>query len=171
MSDKLTHECGIALIRLLKPPEYFHEKYGTNLYGFQKLFLLMEKQRNRGQDGIGIGSCKLKMPLGQPYIIRRRSVKNDSLSRIFNKEIKTFNNLVSNGEVDPSNAASCKGNYDFCGEILMGHLRYGTSGEFEEGSCHPFLRRSNWETRSLMLLGNFNMAILTTYLVRKSAKT
>ena len=157
MSDPLKHECGIAVVRLRKPIAYYIEKYGTPLWGLNKLFLLMEKQRNRGQDGIGIGSCKLDMPLGQPYIFRRRSVKDDSLSHIFNKEIKAYNKLVKAGEVDPTNSESCKTNYDFCGEILMGHLRYGTSGRFDEGSCHPYLRRSNWLTRTLMVQGNFNM--------------
>lgn len=157
MSDPLKHECGIAVVRLRKPISYYIEKYGTPLWGLNKLFLLMEKQRNRGQDGIGIGSCKLNMPLGQPYIFRRRSVQNDSLSHIFGKEIKNFNKLVRKGIVDPTNAENCKTGYDFCGEILMGHLRYGTSGRFDEGSCHPYLRRSNWPTRTLMVQGNFNM--------------
>lgn len=157
MSDPLTHECGIAVVRLRKPISYYIEKYGTPLWGLNKLFLLMEKQRNRGQDGIGIGSCKLNMPLGQPYIFRRRSVQNDSLSHIFGKEIKNFNKQVRKGYIDPADAANCKADYDFCGEILMGHLRYGTSGRFDEGSCHPYLRRSNWPTRTLMVQGNFNM--------------
>lgn len=157
MSYPLKHECGIAVVRLRKPISYYIEKYGTPLWGLNKLFLLMEKQRNRGQDGIGIGSCKLNMPLGQPYIFRRRSVQHDSLSHIFNKEIKTFNKLTRKGIVDPTDAANCKAEYDFCGEILMGHLRYGTSGRFDEGSCHPYLRRSNWPTRTLMVQGNFNM--------------
>jgi amidophosphoribosyltransferase len=157
MSDPLHHECGIAVVRLRKPISYYIEKYGTPLWGLNKLFLLMEKQRNRGQDGIGIGSCKLNMPLGQQYINRRRSVENDSLSHIFNKEIKTFNKLSRKGIIDPKSAESCKTNYDFSGEILMGHLRYGTSGRFDSGSCHPYLRRSNWPTRTLMVQGNFNM--------------
>ena len=157
MSDPLKHECGIAVVRLRKPISYYIEKYGTPLWGLNKLFLLMEKQRNRGQDGVGIGSCKLNMPLGQPYIFRRRSVENDSLSTIFNKEIKTFNKLVRKGHIDPKDAENCKNTYDFGGEILMGHLRYGTSGRFDSGSCHPYLRRSNWPTRTLMVQGNFNM--------------
>ncbi|MFC4994367.1 amidophosphoribosyltransferase [Rubritalea tangerina] len=157
MSDPLKHECGIAVVRLRKPLSYYVEKYGTPLWGLNKLFLLMEKQRNRGQDGIGIGSCKLNMPLGQPYIFRRRSVQNDSLSHIFNKEIKTFNKMARKGLLDPKDGDSVKADYDFGGEILMGHLRYGTSGRFDEGSCHPYLRRSNWPTRTLMVQGNFNM--------------
>ncbi|MFC5049373.1 amidophosphoribosyltransferase [Rubritalea spongiae] len=157
MSDPLKHECGIAVVRLRKPISYYMEKYGTPLWGLNKLFLLMEKQRNRGQDGVGIGSCKLNVPLGQPYIFRRRSVQNDSLSHIFSKEIKSYNKLARKGLLDPNCPDSVKADYDFAGEILMGHLRYGTSGRFDEGSCHPYLRRSNWPTRTLMVQGNFNM--------------
>lgn len=157
MSDSLKHECGIAVVRLRKPISYYIEKYGTPLWGLNKLFLLMEKQRNRGQDGIGIGCCKLGMPLGQPYIFRRRSAQKDSLSVIFNKEIKSFNKLARKGFVDADSGDSVKNVFDFGGEVLMGHLRYGTSGRFDEGSCHPYLRRSNWPTRTLMVQGNFNM--------------
>jgi len=117
----------------------------------------MEKQRNRGQDGIGIGCCKLNMPLGQPYIFRRRNSEKDALPTIFNKEIKSFNKKVRKGQIDSKSAESVKNNCDFGGEILMGHLRYGTSGEFNSGSCHPYMRRSNWPTRTLMVQGNFNM--------------
>jgi len=157
MSDHLNHECGIAVVRLRKPISYYIEKYGTPLWGVNKLFLLMEKQHNRGQDGIGIGCCKLNIPLGQPYIFRRRDAKKDSLASIFNKEIKSFNKMARKGVLDPSNPASVKSNFDFGGEVLMGHLRYGTSGQFDEGSCHPYLRRSNWPTRTLLVQGNFNM--------------
>ncbi|SHJ33468.1 amidophosphoribosyltransferase [Rubritalea squalenifaciens DSM 18772] len=157
MSDFLKHECGIALIRLRKPISYYIEKYGTPLWGLNKLFLLMEKQHNRGQDGIGIGCCKLGMPLGQPYIFRRRDARKDSLATVFNKEIKTFNKLARKQMLDPSSAGSVKNVFDFGGEVLMGHLRYGTSGRFDEGSCHPYLRRSNWPTRTLLVQGNFNM--------------
>ncbi len=157
MSDPLTHECGIAVVRLRKPIGYYIEKYGTPLWGLNKLFLLMEKQRNRGQDGIGIGCCKLNMPLGQPYIFRRRNASNDALAAVFSKELKCFNKMARKGLLDPNSPESVKENYDFGGEILMGHLRYGTSGAFNEGSCHPYIRRSNWPTRTLMVQGNFNM--------------
>lgn len=157
MSDPLKHECGIAVVRLRKPLAYYIEKYGTPLWGLNKLFLLMEKQRNRGQDGIGIGCCKLDMPLGKPYIFRRRNSKKDALANIFNREFQSFNKMARKKKLDPSCPDSVKDNFDFGGEILMGHLRYGTSGEFNSGSCHPYLRRSNWPTRTLMVQGNFNM--------------
>ncbi len=157
MSDFLKHECGIAAVRLRKPLAYYKDRYGTCLWGFNKLFLLMEKQHNRGQDGTGIGCVKLDMPLGQPYIHRRRGIEKDALAEIFRKEIKGFYKMKRKGRLDSSDPISVKSNFDFGGEILMGHLRYGTSGDFDEGGCHPYLRRSNWPTRTLMVLGNFNM--------------
>ncbi len=157
MSDFLTHECGIALVRLLRPPEYYREKYGTALWGFQKLFLLMEKQHNRGQDGIGIGCAKLHMPLGQPYMFRARAGGVDSLGSLFRSQLAEFERLVDRGQLQRNDGESVKRHFDFGGECLMGHLRYGTSGEFSTASLHPYLRRSNWPTKSLMVLGNFNM--------------
>ncbi|BCU78249.1 amidophosphoribosyltransferase [Luteolibacter sp. LG18] len=157
MSDFLKHECGIAAVRLRKPLAYYLDRYGSCLWGFNKLFLLMEKQHNRGQDGTGIGCVKLDMPLGQPYVQRRRGIEKDALARIFQKEVKSFHKMARKGLLDPKDPASVKERYDFGGEILVGHLRYGTSGEFDEGSCHPYLRRSNWPTRTLMVMGNFNM--------------
>ncbi|BCX49129.1 glutamine phosphoribosyl pyrophosphate amidotransferase [Haloferula helveola] len=157
MSDFLKHECGIAAVRLRKPLEYYYDRYGTALWGFNKLFLLMEKQHNRGQDGIGIGCTKLGMPLGEPYVFRRRSGERDALSSIFRKEVKAFHKMARKGILDPKSPADIKKRFDFGGEILIGHLRYGTSGDFDEGSCHPYLRRSNWPTRTLMVMGNFNM--------------
>lgn len=157
MSDFLKHECGIAAVRLRKPLEYYQDRYGSCLWGFQKLFLLMEKQHNRGHDGVGIGCAKLNMPMGQPYIFRRRDAEKDSLASLFRGEIKWFNKMARKGVLDAKVPASVKKNFDFGGEILIGHLRYGTSGEFDSGSCHPYLRRSNWPTRTLMVMGNFNM--------------
>ncbi len=157
MSDFLKHECGIAAVRLRKPLAYYLDRYGTCLWGFNKLFLLMEKQHNRGQDGTGIGCVKLDMPVGQQYVERRRGIEQDALAQIFRKEVKSFHKMSRKGQLDPKNPASVKENFDFGGEILVGHLRYGTSGDFDEGCCHPYLRRSNWPTRTLMVLGNFNM--------------
>jgi len=157
MSDFLKHECGIAAVRLRKPLAYYHDRYGTSLWGLNKLFLLMEKQHNRGQDGTGIGCVKLNMPIGQPYVHRRRGIEQDALAQIFRKEIKNFSKMARKGQLDPNDPESVKRNFDFGGEILVGHLRYGTSGDFDEGSCHPYLRRSNWPTRTLMVMGNFNM--------------
>lgn len=158
MGDFLKHECGIAVLRLKKPLAYYHDKYGSSLYGFQKLFLLMEKQHNRGHDGIGIGGVKLNMELGDPYMFRERSAARDSLTVVFKNLMDRYHGVCERRGIDPEDPNNVSRHFDFGGEILLGHLRYGTSGEFEEGSCHPFLRRSNWETRSLMVLGNFNMA-------------
>ena len=134
MSDFLKHECGIAAVRLRKPLAYYHDRYGTCLWGFNKLFLLMEKQHNRGQDGTGIGCVKVGMPLGQPYIFRRRSSEPNALGQIFRKEIKDFHKMARKDQLDPAKPDSVKERFEFGGEILMGHLRYGTSGEFDEGS-------------------------------------
>ncbi len=157
MSDFLKHECGIAAVRLRKPLAYYYDRYGTCLWGLNKLFILMEKQHNRGQDGTGIGCVKLNMPIGQPYVNRRRGIEKDALAEIFRKEIKDFFKMSRKGVMNHKDPASVKKHFDFGGEILVGHLRYGTSGEFDVGSCHPYLRRSNWPTRTLMVMGNFNM--------------
>ena len=157
MSDALKHECGVAVIRLRRPLAYYQDRYGSPLWGFNKLFLLMEKQHNRGHDGVGIGCAKLEMPLGQPYIFRKRDAARDSLARLFRNEMKRLNKMARKGLVNMEDPESLKQKFEFGGEILVGHLRYGTSGEFDEGSCHPYLRRSNWPTRTLMVMGNFNM--------------
>ncbi|MDA7622004.1 amidophosphoribosyltransferase [bacterium] len=157
MSDPLKHECGIAVVRLKKPLAYYQDRYGSALWGFNKLFLLMEKQHNRGQDGVGIGCAKIGMPAGQPYIFRRRDSKKDSLAKLFRKELKELQRKHRKGLLDQENPDDLRTHFDFAGDVYMGHLRYGTSGEFDAGSCHPYLRRSNWPTRSLMVMGNFNM--------------
>lgn len=157
MSDFLKHECGIAMIRLLKPLSYYQEKYGTALYGFNQLFLLMEKQHNRGQDGAGIGCVKIDVAPGQPYMARDRSIKTNSLSRIFKDQLKEYNKLVKHGRIDPECPQTVKDNFEFGGEILLGHLRYGTSGVYSTKNCHPFVRQSNWPTKNLMLAGNFTI--------------
>jgi amidophosphoribosyltransferase len=157
MSDPIGHECGLAFVRLKKPWAYYYEKYGSSLWAFQKLFLLMEKQHNRGQDGAGIGCCKLNMPIGQPYLFRARNSKRESLSRVIQQQQQAFDKMIRRGVIDPHDPASVKEKFEFAGEIMLGHLRYGTSGGFGTGSCHPHLRRSNWPTKTLMVLGNFNM--------------
>ncbi len=157
MSDFLKHECGIAMIRLLKPIAYYQEKYGTALYGFNQLFLLMEKQHNRGQDGAGIGCVKLDVAPGQPYMARERSIKTNSLARIFKDQLKDYQKMVDKGIIHPEFPNSVKEHFDFGGEILMGHLRYGTSGVYSAKNCHPFVRESNWPTKNLMLAGNFTI--------------
>ncbi|MEY3000810.1 MAG: hypothetical protein RL648_1024 [Verrucomicrobiota bacterium] len=157
MSDPIKHECGIALIRLKKPLDYYRQAYGTPLYGFHKLFLLMEKQHNRGQDGAGIGCVKLSMPLGQSYMHRERVLQENSLGELFRKPLKRYDKAVRAGLIVPEFTETVKAHFDFGGEVLIGHLRYGTSGSFSESSCHPYFRRSNWPTRNLMVCGNFNM--------------
>ncbi len=157
MSDQLKHECGIALIRLKHPLDYYEQKYGTPLYGFNKLFLLMEKQHNRGQDGAGIGCVKLNMPKGEAYMFRERALNENSLGKLFKRELKRYDKLVRQGLVIPEFTQTVKQHFQFGGEVLMGHLRYGTSGAYSESSCHPYFRRSNWASRNLMVLGNFNM--------------
>ncbi|MCH2330808.1 MAG: amidophosphoribosyltransferase, partial [Roseibacillus sp.] len=117
----------------------------------------MEKQHNRGHDGVGIGSAKLNMQKGQPYIFRRRDSSRDSLANLFRLELKQVNQLARAGALKLDDPEALKQRFDFAGEVLVGHLRYGTSGEFDSGSCHPYLRRSNWPTRTLMVMGNFNM--------------
>lgn len=157
MSDPLHHECGVAAIRLLKPLSYFAEKYGSPDWAFNKLFLLMEKQHNRGQDGAGIGCIKLDMPIGEPYIFRQRDATPSALASIFRGHQRNLRHMRERKEIDGFNPEDYKSKFNFGGELLMGHLRYGTSGLFDEGSCHPYLRRTNWLTRTLMVLGNFNM--------------
>jgi len=157
MSDFLKHECGIAMIRLLKPLSYYQEKYGTPLYGFNQLFLLMEKQHNRGQDGAGIGCVKLNVDPGKPYMARERTIKTNPLARIFTGQLNDYQKMVEKGTIHPEFPDTVKNHFDFGGEILMGHLRYGTSGVYSSNNCHPFVRQSNWPTKNLMLAGNFTI--------------
>lgn len=157
MSDKITHECGIAMVRLLKPLSYYQEKYGTPLWGFTKLFLLMEKQHNRGQDGAGVACVKSDIAAGEPFMFRERCVKTNPLDKIFKTLLGQYNEKVATGEIHPEFADTVKKHFDFGGELLMGHLRYGTSGGYNISSCHPYFRRSPWPTRNLALCGNFNM--------------
>ncbi len=157
MSDRITHECGIALVRLLKPLSYYQEKYGSPLWGFTKLFLLMEKQHNRGQDGAGVACVKLDMRAGEPFMFRERNVKANPLDKIFRTLLGQYNEHVDSGVIHPEFTDTVKRNFDFGGELLMGHLRYGTSGGYNISSCHPYFRRSPWPTRNLALCGNFNL--------------
>jgi amidophosphoribosyltransferase len=157
MSDPITHECGIALVRLLKPLAYYQEKYGTPLWGFTKLFLLMEKQHNRGQDGAGAACVKLDVGAGEPFMFRERCVKANPLDKIFRVLLAQYEERKAAGDIHPEFAATVKEHFDFGGELLMGHLRYGTSGGYNLSACHPYFRRSPWPTRNLALCGNFNM--------------
>ena len=157
MSEFISHECGIALVRLKKPLAYYQEKYGTPLWGFYQLFLLMEKQHNRGQDGAGVACVKFDVAPGDPYMFRERNVESNPLDRIFQALLGRYNTLVSEGEVHPEFPDTAKKKFDFCGELYLGHLRYGTSGGYNLSACHPYFRRSSWPTRNLMLAGNFNL--------------
>ena len=157
MSDRISHECGVALVRLLKPLSYYQEKYGSPLWGFTKLFLLMEKQHNRGQDGAGVACVKLDLPAGAPFMFRERNIKSNPLDRIFRSLLGQYNEHVKTGVIHPEFTETVKQNFDFGGELLMGHLRYGTSGGYNISSCHPYFRRSPWPTRNLALCGNFNL--------------
>ena len=157
MSDRINHECGIALVRLLKPLSYYQEKYGSPLWGFTKLFLLMEKQHNRGQDGAGVACVKADMAAGEACMFRERSVKSNPLDKIFKALLSQYNEKVDAGTIHPEFTETVKKNFDFGGELLLGHLRYGTSGGYNLSSCHPYFRRSPWATRNLALCGNFNL--------------
>ncbi|HLP02054.1 MAG TPA: amidophosphoribosyltransferase [Opitutaceae bacterium] len=157
MSDALKHECGITLIRLLKPLSYYQEKYGTPLWGFFKLFLMMEKQHNRGQDGAGVAALKLDVPNGLPFMFRERNIKANPLDKIFKELLGQFQGKVDAGTIHPEFAETVKQHFDFGAEAYLGHLRYGTSGGYSISACHPFFRKSPWTTRNLMLAGNFNM--------------
>ncbi len=157
MSEFLTHECGIALVRLKKPLAYYQEKYGTPLWGYYQLFLLMEKQHNRGQDGAGVACVKFDVPAGEPYMFRERNVDPNPLDKIFQALSARYTTLVGEGAIHPEFPETAKKAFDFCGELYMGHLRYGTSGGYSLSSCHPYFRRSSWPTRNLMLAGNFNL--------------
>ncbi|MDO5472900.1 MAG: amidophosphoribosyltransferase [Akkermansia sp.] len=147
-----------AAIRLLKPLSYFAEKYGSPEWAFNKLFLLMEKQHNRGQDGAGIGCIKLNMPLGEPYIFRSRDASPSAITDIFSNQQRNLRRMKDEGLIKSADAESYKRHFNFGGEVLMGHLLYGTGGAIsEEGLCHPYMRRNNWATRTLMMQGTMGI--------------
>ena len=154
MSDFLTHECGIALLRLKKPLQYYINKYETAFYALNKMYLLMEKQHNRGQDGAGLANIKLDVSPGKRYISRMRSVDNKPIQDAFSKIMGRFSKLTSD---QLSDADYLQQNFAFTGELSLGHLRYGTYGKNDIENCHPFLRQNNWRTRNLVVAGNFNM--------------
>jgi amidophosphoribosyltransferase len=157
MSDAIQHECGIALVRLKKPLQFYIDKYGSAFYGLKKLHLLMEKQHNRGQDGAGVANIKFDMQPGERYISRQRSIDSKPIQDIFEQIEKRF---VEIGDQNPDllkDVDYLKRNAGFTGELFLGHLRYGTFGRNSIESCHPFLRQNNWITRNLVVAGNFNL--------------
>ena len=154
MSDFLQHECGIALLRLKKPLQHYVDRYGTAFYGLNKMYLLMEKQHNRGQDGAGLGNVKLQTTPGQRYISRIRSVESRAIPDIFSRVMERFKGLSAEELRD---AERLQREFAFTGEVFIGHLRYGTYGKNQIESCHPFLRQNNWRTRNLLVAGNFNL--------------
>ncbi|PQJ20413.1 amidophosphoribosyltransferase [Nonlabens tegetincola] len=157
MSDALKHECGIALIRLLKPLEYYKEKYGTAFYGINKMYLMMEKQHNRGQDGAGFASIKLDVDPGQRYISRVRSNQPQPIQDIFGQINDRINTELYNSPEIREDVAAQKSQIPYLGEVMIGHVRYGTFGKNSIESVHPFLRQNNWMHRNLIMAGNFNM--------------
>ena len=145
--EPIKHECGIAMVRLRKPLEYYKEKYGTEFYGLNKLYLLMEKEHNRGQEGAGVGCVRLGVPPGEEYIFRQRAEGNDSIRQVFS--------LIGK-DIHEADSLGLK-NLPFAGEVYMGHLRYSTTGRSGLSYVHPFLRRNNWSSRNMLLCGNFNL--------------
>lgn len=161
MSDSIKHECGIAVIRLLKPLEYYHQKYGTAFYGVNKMYLMMEKQHNRGQDGAGFASIKFDIPPGYRYISRKRSNAAMPIQDIFSYINTEINQYFSEHPEYKEDVQAQKLHMPFIGELLLGHVRYGTFGKNSVESVHPFLRQNNWMHRNLILAGNFNMTNTT----------
>ena len=157
MSDALKHECGIAVIRLLKPLEFYKEKYGSAFYGVNKMYLLMEKQHNRGQDGAGFASIKLDTKPGERYISRVRSIAQQPIQDIFAQINQRINKEMVEHPEYVNDVAAQKKNIPYIGEVLLGHVRYGTFGKNSVESVHPFLRQNNWMHRNLIMAGNFNM--------------
>ncbi len=157
MSDKIKHECGVAIVRLLKPLEYYQLKYGTWMYGLNKLYLLMEKQHNRGQDGAGLACINFDLPPGKKYLHRQRSCDDSSIDQVFKKVNSNFKKIKRRKPELLNDAAWCKQNLPFVGELYLGHLRYGTFGKNKLETVHPVWRQNNWKSRNLVMAGNFTL--------------
>lgn len=157
MSDAIKHECGLAFLRLRKPFSYYQQKYGSVLWGLNKLYLLMEKQHNRGQDGAGVAAVKLAVEPGYPFLSRIRSSENQPIADIFKKIGEEFNELQKFNPEISNYPGLMKGHLSFLGELLLGHLRYGTQGKNNAEFCHPFIKRHTIPARNLALAGNFNL--------------
>lgn len=156
MSDQIKHECGIALIRLLKPLEYYLAKYGTPLYGMNKLHLLMQKQHNRGQDGAGIATLKMGLEPGHKYINCIKSNNASAIEEVFNTICASYNRIEENSP-NKIDVGYLKYNAESVAELYLGHLRYGTFGKNTILHIHPFVRENNWMTKNLVIAGNFNL--------------
>src|SRR5512138_3818978 len=157
MSDQIKHECGIAMLRLLKPIEFYIEKYGTWSYGLQKMYLMMEKQHNRGQDGAGIAGIKLKIQPGNRYIFRQRSNKPDSIKEIFGNIYGDIDKISLKHQKELADPDFIKKTIPFACDIYLGHLRYGTYGNYNIDYVHPVSRENNWKSKNLVMAGNFNL--------------
>lgn len=157
--EPLKHECGVAMIRLLKPLEYYQEKYGTWMFGLNKLYLMMEKQHNRGQEGAGMACVKLDYRPGNEYMFRERAEGKDAITEIFGR---VQHSIIAHAKGELSDAKFAKKELPFAGELYMGHLRYSTTGKSGLSYVHPFLRRNNWQAKNLCLCGNFNMTNIET---------
>ena len=154
MEKEIHEDCGVALVRLLKPLEYYQQKYGTWMYGLNKLYLMMEKQHNRGQEGAGLACVKLDTEPGCEYMFRERAEGSNAITEIFRNVNRNFAGLSSDQLAD---AVFAKHELPFAGELYMGHLRYSTTGKSGLTYVHPFMRRNNWKAKNLCFCGNFNM--------------
>ena len=157
MSDPIKHECGLAFIRLRKPFSHYQQKYGSVLWGLNKMYLLMEKQHNRGQDGAGVSAVKLNVEPGYPFLSRIRSSEPQPIADIFKQIGNEFNEFQKFNPDFGKHAGLMKGHLSFLGELLLGHLRYGTQGKNNVEFCHPFIKRHTVPARNLALAGNFNL--------------
>ena len=157
MTDEVKHKCGIALVRLLKPLEHYQLQHGSWRYGLEKLYLLMEKQRNRGQDGAGVVSLRMNTPPGKNYFNRRRETGSSAINEIFKEIYSRFEAAEKENPHAFSDPNWARANLPFVGEAYLGHLRYGTFGSNNIANLHPVMRENNWRTRNLVLAGNFNL--------------
>lgn len=157
MSDPIKHECGLAIVRLKKPLAHYRAAYGTANWGLRKLYLLMEKQRNRGQDGAGMAVLRQNVAYGSPYIARHREGGPTCLDRLWKHVRDDFTRVMEENKLTLDDVDGIKANFGFCGEVYLGHLRYGTHGGYGIDNCHPFVRHSNWPSRTLCVAGNFNL--------------
>src|SRR5438093_7352259 len=157
MSDEIKHECGLAFLRLRKPFSYYHQKYHSVLWGLNKLYLLMEKQHNRGQDGAGVAAVKLNVEPGYPFLARYRSSAPQAIADVFRQIGQEFTELKKYNHDFGNHPGLMKGHLSFLGEILLGHLRYGTQGRNNVEFCHPFIKRHTIPARNMALAGNFNL--------------